>query len=438
MRGLKSTVGLLVILIGLGAYIYFDRNREIADPNAKPKAYAALATDDIEELQIRNASGETTRLQRAGAGEEWQIVEPVKAAADSGVVGTVTSNIGTLEVQRVVDENPSDLKQYGLDPARLEVAFRLKGQKELQRVLVGDKTPAGGDLFAKRGDENRVILVSSFLDSIFSKTPFDLRDKIVLAFDRDKAEGVEVVSGAMTRQFARNGTDWRIVRPVTVRADYAAAEGLLTRLSSTNMQTVVAEEGDLAMYGLDRPSTTATVLTGSSRASLLIGRMADGGGYYAKDANRPMVFTVEQALVTDLTKEIGELRRKDLFDSRSFSATRVEFQRPGATTALERADAEGQTTWKNATGATVETARIEEALTKLSSLRADAFQPMAHASLKTPVMTATVRFDDNKTETVTFARAGTEVYASRTDEPGSARVDATAFDDALKAVDALK
>ena len=436
MRGLKSTIALLVILVGLGAYIYVDRNRVVEDPNAKPKAYTTLATGDIEELQIRNASGESTRLQRAG--EDWQLVEPVKAEADNGVVGTVTSNIGTLEVQRVVDENPADLKQYGLEPARIEIAFRLKGQKDLQRLLVGDKTPAGGDLFAKRGDENRVILVASFLDSIFNKTPFELRDKIVLAFDRDKAEGVEVVSGAMTTQFARNGTDWRIVRPVTIRADYAAAEGLLTRLSSTNMLAVIAEDGDLAMYGLDRPSATASVVIGSSRASLLIGRMVEGGGYYAKDANRPMVFTVEQALVTDLTKDIGEFRRKELFDSRSFSATRVEFQRGGATAAFERTDAGGQTTWKNASGAAVDTARIEEALTKLSSLRADAFQPVAHPSLKTPSITAVIRFDENRTETVTFARAGNEVYASRMDEPGSARVDATAFDEALKAADALK
>ena len=257
MRGLKSTIVLLVILIGLGAYIYFvDRNREVEDPNANPKAYATLAADDIEELEIRNANGETTRLQRAG--ENWQLVEPVKADADNGVVGTVTSNIGTLEVQRVVDENPTDLKQYGLEPARIEVGFRLQDEEDFQRLLVGDKTPTGGDLFAKRSDETRVILIASFLDSIFNKTPFELRDKIVLTFDRDKAEGVEVVSGGTTTQFARNGTDWRIVRPVTARADYAAAEGLLTRLASTNMLKVVSEDGsDLAMYGLDRPATTA-------------------------------------------------------------------------------------------------------------------------------------------------------------------------------------
>ena len=108
MRGLKSTIALLVILVGLGAYIFFvERNRVIEDPNAKPKAYTTLAVDNIEEIQIRNASGETSRMQRVG--EDWQLVEPVKTDADDGVVGTVTSNVGTLEVQRVVEENPSDL-----------------------------------------------------------------------------------------------------------------------------------------------------------------------------------------------------------------------------------------------------------------------------------------------------------------------------------------
>jgi hypothetical protein len=437
MRGLKSTIALLVILIGLGAYIFFvERDREIEDPNAKPKAYATLNVDQIEEVQVRNASGETTRVQKIG--DDWQIVEPVKADADDGVVGTVTSNVGTLEVQRVVDENPGDLAQYGLNPARIEVGFRLKDQKDFQRLLVGDKTPTGGDLFAKRADENRVFLVSSFLDSIFNKTPFELRDKVVLKFDRDKAEGIEVTTGSNTVQFTRNGTDWRIVKPIAARADYATTEGLLTRLSSTNMLKVVNEDGgDLAMYGLDRPTATASALIGSSRASLLIGRMSDDGGFYAKDSSRPMVFTVEQALVTDLQKNIVEFRRKDLFDARSFSANRVELRRGDATTTLEKTETGGQAAWKTASGQ-METAKVEDALTKLSSLRADAFEPAAHASLKSPVLAVTIRFDDNKTETVTFGRTGNDVYASRGDEPGAARVMSALFDEAMKAADALR
>ena len=50
----------------------------------------------------------------------------------------------------------------------------------------------------------------------------------------------------------------------------------------------------------------------------------------------------------------------------------------------------------------------------------------------------TVRFDENKTESVTFGRSGNDVFAGRSDEPGAAKVDAGVFDEAMKAVDGLK
>ena len=96
----------------------------------------------------------------------------------------------------------------------IDVSFRLKDQKDFQRLLVGEKTPTGGDFFAKRPNENRVFLISSFLDSIFNKTTFDLRDKAVLKFDRDQATGIEIVSGASTTQFTGSGSEWRIAKPI--------------------------------------------------------------------------------------------------------------------------------------------------------------------------------------------------------------------------------
>lgn len=437
MRGLKTTIALLVVLGALGGYIFFyEAGRQPTDPNAKPKAFDQLASENIQEIQIKNADGQTSRAQLESG--NWQLVEPVKTDADDGVVGTVTSNLASLEVQRVVDEKPADLKQYGLDPPRVDVGFRLQDQKEFQHLFVGDKTATGGDVYAKRPNEARVFLISAYLESIFNKAPFDLRDKVILKFERDKVDGVEVMEGAAAVQFSRSGSEWRIAKPVAARADYAAAEGLLTRLSSTNMLTVVEESAaDLRKYGLDRPSMSATVTAGSTRATLLLGRKADDGGFYAKDAARPAVFTVEEALATDLGKDLADFRRKDLFDARSFSANRLELQRGGETITVEKVEEGGKTIWRRA-GQTVDTANVEDALTRFSNLQAQAFQPAAHASLKAPVLTAIVRFDENKTETVSFGRAGTEVFASRADEPGSTRVDATAFDEALKAVDAMK
>jgi hypothetical protein len=74
----------------------------------------------------------------------------------------------------------------------------------------------------------------------------------------------------------------------------------------------------------------------------------------------------------------------------------------------------------------------------VTSLRADSFEAGSHASLKAPVLTATVRFDQDRTETVTFGRDGADVYATRSDEPGTAKLGAVAFDEALKAIDAMK
>ena len=73
--------------------------------------------------------------------------------------------------------------------------------------------------------------------------------------------------------------------------------------------------------------------------------------------------------------------------------------------------------------------KVEDLLTKVTGLRAASFEDTPHASLKMPALVVTIRFDDNKTETVTFGRAGADVFASRATKPGSAKVEATGLDE---------
>jgi hypothetical protein len=142
-------------------------------------------------------------------------------------------------VQRVVDENPSDLTEYGLEPARIEVAFRTTGQTDLRRLHIGEKTPTGSDLYARLPDQKRVFLVSSYLDSTFNKNTFALRDRRILVFDRAAVDGLELTSGTSKTRLTKSGSEWRLASPVSVRADFAAVEGALERLSSTQMQGIV-------------------------------------------------------------------------------------------------------------------------------------------------------------------------------------------------------
>jgi restriction endonuclease Mrr len=94
--------------------------------------------------------------------------------------------------------------------------------------------------------------------------------------------------------------------------------------------------------------------------------------------------------------------------------------------------------WRDGTGKNPDSAKMEPLLTGLTNLRAQSFES-THPSLKMPELTAVIQFDDGKkTETVTFGRAGTDVYAARADEPGSAKLENGTFDEAIKALDELK
>jgi len=437
MRGLTTTIVLAVVLAALVGYIYFVDARRPADGlEAKEKPFT-VAQDEIEEIHIKAASGETSRLRKGESG--WEIVEPVKATADTSELSSITSNLSSLEIQSVVDENAADLSQYGLNPPRVDVAFRRKNDKEFRHLLIGEKTPTGGDLYAKTPQDKKVFLISSYLDSTFNRTAFDLRDKSILEFDREKVDSVEIAKGGSTLQFARSGQDWKIVKPIAARGDYGTIEGLVTRLSSGQMQKIVADQAtDLRQYGLDRPALTATVASGSARASLLLGK-TEGESTYAKDASRPNIFTVEKSLTTDLDKALGDYRRKDVFDFRSFTANRVEVRRGTDTFVFEKTkDKDGKDIWRDAAGKNADSTKVEDMLTKLSNLRAQSFEAAQHPSVKAPAVTVTVRFDDTKTETASFGRSGQDVYAQRADEPGSAKLEVTPYEDALKALDALR
>jgi len=436
-----STLAMVLVLAGLAGYIYFVDNKRPADQaEVKEKAFGEVSSDDIEEVRIALADGEAARLTKSEG--TWKLVDPTAADADSAEIGSITSSLSSLDIERVVDEKAGDLAQYGLGPPRIDVSFKVKGQSADRRILFGDKTTTGGDLYAKLSDSPRVFLVSSYLESTFRKDPFSLRDKTILKIDRSKVDGFTASSGTTVLEFTKTGSDWRLVKPIAARADFGAVEGAIERLATANMQGITVDESsDLKPYGLDKPGTTMTVRSGSSSATLTLGR-TENAVVFAKDASRPMVFTVAPTLREDVVKDVGEFRRKDVFDFRSFTASRVEFTRGADVVAFERTktkDKDGKDVdgWTDAKGAAADAMKVEELLTKVSGLRASSFEATAPAALKTPVVSIAAQFDGRR-ETVTIGRAGTDAFAARQDEPGAAKLDTAALDEALKALDALK
>lgn len=441
----RSTLALFLALVALGAYIYFvERKREPAGEGdeKKEKVLAALEAGKVEELRVTASDGATTTLKKKDGA--WSILEPIAAAADEGEVSSLTTSLASLESQRVVEEQPKDLAAYGLDAPKVRVAFRAAGDTALRTLTLGEKTPTGGDMYAQLDGAPRVFLVSGFLDATFDKKTFDLRDKAALKVEREKVDAIEVVGPAGTVRFAKTGGGWRIAAPIDARADTGAVEGLLSRISGAQMRTIVTEQApaDLKPWGLDRPEYTVTLAAGSARSVFQAAAKNAAGLVHARDASRPLVFTIDGFVVDDLAKPAADYRPKDLFEFRTFSGTRLEVARDGATLAFEKqkpkkdGDPERWTQVKPA--ATIDDTKIVDALSKLTDLRAESFAEALPANT-TQVATVKTTFSDGKREeTVAFHKAGDDVFATRPGEPGAAKVASADFTAALTALDGLK
>ncbi len=439
MRSGKSFLGLLIVASALGGYIYFVEMKR--DPAAETETTRekvfTLTPGSIESVEITNASAETTKVVRQEA--VWAITSPETAEADTVEVSTVVSSLESLEQTRVVTETPEALAPFGLDPVRISITFTVAGESTPRRLKLGNKTPTGGDMYAQVEGSPKVFLVGGFLEDTFNKGPFALREKSVLKFSRDGADALTIAQGASRLSLSKTGNTWRLAAPVNASADFNTVDGLIGRIFQARMAGFVAADGTAALkeYGLDRPAMVVTVGSGSSQAELAIGKAKDETNVYARDMSRPMIFTVEKTLVDELTKKPEDIRAKDLFNFRSFTADAYEITSGGTKYTFTKKKGEGENaadvwTLTTPTTKTADATKMTELLTTSSNLRAESFAGSAFTSGDPVTIAAT--YDDAgtpKTETVTFRKSGAVVHGIRAGEPGAAVVSTVDFDRVL-------
>ncbi len=446
MKRGRNTLILLVLGLALGGYIYFvESKREPAPADGEaPVTHAKVFTADaakIEEITVKGTAGESTTVRKSN--NAWQMVAPVQAAADETEASGLATSLATLEEQRVIEEQPKDIAPYGLSPARIEVTFKLAGDATPKHLLIGDKTATGSDVYARLADKPKVFLIQAFAEGSFDKTTFQLREKKILAVDREKVDGITVDHAKTIVQLARQGDVWSLKQPWAARADFGAVESLLSRLSTGQMKSIVTDDpaAPLKEYGLDAPDTKVTLAAGSTTAGILLGKATAQGDVYAKDIARPLVFTVEKALADDLTRAAADYRMKDVFGFRAYTGTRLEVARAGAATIFEKKkgpEKDAVEKWTLIQPAkAVDDAKVEDLATKVAALRAESFVDALPGDA-TEFARVSTKFDENrKQETVTLYKTADAAYATRPDELGAAKVPVADVDAITAAVDAL-
>src|SRR4029453_7836767 len=198
LLGAKSPTGVWVYakerdkpnVFVLGDSVLRDATRPVAD--FRDKTLLAFSRSDVTGVEIVTPS-ESMTLEPEG--QKWKMTQPAPRAADSESVSELLERISGARVKEFVAEAPPSLAPYGLDrPVRVVVHVGKEKDRASKAVLFGRPNEEKKGVYAMRAGENSVLLIPEETARAIPLTVASLRDKTVVAFERDKVKSYEIES----------------------------------------------------------------------------------------------------------------------------------------------------------------------------------------------------------------------------------------------------
>lgn len=431
--------GLLVgvVLLGLlGAGVWWSNKTKAAE-EAKPKndpsspKILAIPDDQISQLTLKRKDGQPAVLKK-NASNKWELVEPKPLRADADAVSGVTGVVSSLNGTQVVEEKPADLAPFGLNSPSFELTLTKKDGKT-EKLLVGDDTPTGGDVYVKLASDPRVFTMSSSNKTSLDKTPQDLRDKRLLTFDQDKLTRVELNAKKQALEFGKNNqNEWQILKPKPLRADGWQVEELIRKLRDAKMDTSVSDEDAkkaAASFASGTPIATAKATDNSGTQTLEVRKSKDD--YFAKSSAVEGVYKVPNDMGSGLDKGLDDFRNKKLFDFGFSDPTKIEVRRDNNAVAY----AKSTDKWFSGSKQ-IDSTSLQAFIDKLRDLSASKF---VESGFGAPNLDVTVTAKDGKlTEKVQVSKQGNDYFAKRENDPAIYQIETKAGDELMKAASEIK
>ena len=340
------------------------------------------------------------------------------------------TSLASLSADKVVDEKPKTLDEYGLGIPAFDILVKQKDGKN-HRVLIGDQSSMSGGFYAKVDSDPKIYTIGTFVQSALNKSLADLRDKRLLPADAAQLTGLALTARGATAEFAK-GTQglWKMVKPQAYRTDSVTIDEMVRKLSEakSDLALPVADVAKLAAaYPGAAPFVTVMLRTAAGEDTLEIRRNKDE--YLAKASRAEGVHKITKELATSLDKPFDELRTKKLFDF-GFDEVQKTGYREGATQMLFEHQA---VDWKSA-GKKVDGIPVQSYIDKLRELSSLRFvtDGMPAETVELTVTTS------KATERVTLGKRGTQWFAQRPGEPAIYELDSKVVEELQTAARAVK
>ncbi|MCJ7812703.1 DUF4340 domain-containing protein, partial [bacterium] len=249
---------------------------------------------------------------------------------ESAVTSLVSDVIQTMIEREITEDiNWSD---YGLDQPEITVVVESYAG-EMDSVFFGAENPTGSYLFVHKPGDPRVLLTGVNIRTALTKEVFDLRDKSVLPFELDQVQQFTLRrKGEKDIIIQMENNNWRIVQPVFALANRTIVDGIIDQIDNAQIMTFEDENPqNLNQYGLSRPEFDVMLSVGIDRIGkqFFVGKQKDTNRFYAREASRSVVFTVDSLLVGELKTPLFELRDKRIVFFKEVDIYTIEFYKQG-------------------------------------------------------------------------------------------------------------
>ncbi|HZQ08781.1 MAG TPA: DUF4340 domain-containing protein [Anaerolineae bacterium] len=160
----RITLILVVILVLLGGYIWFNFMREGAaptppeTPEPTPLAFLSVPEDKVTNVQVRDVkNNKVTQISRNG--DKWNMEQPAQGEAYQQNVDDFLFELANITAERKID-NPSDLAGFGLNPPAYELKVTQQDGQSWT-VQLGTQNPDKSYYYALKNGDSSVYLVNT-------------------------------------------------------------------------------------------------------------------------------------------------------------------------------------------------------------------------------------------------------------------------------------
>lgn len=294
-------------------------------------------TRDATDIELERHGALLRFTQKEG---NWSITGNVSAKGDAKEIEDLLNSARASRISAFIEENPSDLGVFGLNPPSIRLTIQSGEQNTAQTLLIGAQYNAG-KFYAKTGNANNVFALDSTFVATLSKGELEFLDKTLLEFKEEDIAELYLHNHGENIHVLRDKTDqklWRMEEPVKSKGDDTAINNLLTDLKETKVNAYL-RAADPKNYGLNSPQKRLTLITKENKAlGFKIGeQINDKKTYYGAREGEPAVFTLSAETVDKIFRSLHDLRNRKLLTFKMDDVAKITIQYPDKTFELKGA-----------------------------------------------------------------------------------------------------